>query len=130
MCNISVYQYVSGNIIIIIITAKFCLMMDMFFDCLNVRNTSEFKDKLKPFLKPQDSVDDVRFDWLDQFIFMVHRTLENLEISWDEKDDLDNLEITWDFFHSPTFIFYFHAIPGNSNNCINLFSIASHEERK
>ena len=34
---------------------------------------------------------------------MVHRTLENLEnleISWDEKDDLDNLEnleITWDF---------------------------------
>ena len=44
-------------------------------------------------------------------LLMVHRTLENLEnleISWDEKDDLDNLEnleIIWDFFHSPTSIF-------------------------
>ena len=28
----------------------------------------------------------------------VDRTLENPEISWDEKDDLDNREITWDFF--------------------------------
>ena len=25
------------------------------------------------------------------FVFRVHRTLENLEISWDEKDDLENL---------------------------------------
>ena len=54
---------------------------------------------------------------------MVHRTLENLEnleISWDEKDDLDNLEITWDFFHSPTFIFYFHAIPIIASICSQL----------
>ena len=34
----------------------------------------------------------------------IDRTLENLEISWDEKDDLDNLEITWDFFYFPTFL--------------------------
>ena len=54
---------------------------------------------------------------------MVHRTLENLEISWDEKDDLDNLEnleITWDFFHSHTSIFYFHAIPIIASVCSQL----------
>ena len=43
-------------------TAKFCLMMDKFFDCLNVKNTVEYKTKKKPFLKPYTSVDDVRFD--------------------------------------------------------------------
>ena len=37
--------------------------------------------------------------------------LENLEITWDKKIDLENLEITWDFFHFPTSIFYFDAIP-------------------
>ena len=41
------------------------------------------------------------------------RTLENLEISWDEKIDLENLEnleITWDFFHFPTSIFFIYCI--------------------
>ena len=33
-------------------TAKFCLIMDKFFDCLNVKNTVEHKLKNKPFLKP------------------------------------------------------------------------------
>ena len=33
-------------------TAKFCLMMDKFFDCLNVRNTKDHSIKRKPFLKP------------------------------------------------------------------------------
>ena len=47
-------------------TAKFCLMMDTFFDCLNVKNTMKYKVYQKPFLKP--SVDDVRFAWLDQFL--------------------------------------------------------------
>ena len=48
---------------------------------------------------------------------MVVRTmenLENLEISWDKNIDLENLEISWDFFHFPTYIFYFHAIPNAS----------------
>ena len=48
---------------------------------------------------------------------MVVRTMENLEISWDKKidlEDLENLEISWDFFHFPTYIFYFHAIPNAS----------------
>ena len=30
-------------------TGKFCLMMDKFFDCLNVRNTKEHITKRKPF---------------------------------------------------------------------------------
>ena len=36
----------------------------------------------------------------------VLRTLENLEISWDEKVDL---KITWDFLNFPTSIFSFIA---------------------
>ena len=46
-------------------TAKLCLMMDRFFDCLNVRNTEEHKVKLKEFLKPYKDVNDARFAWLD-----------------------------------------------------------------
>ena len=49
-------------------TAKFCLMLDHFSDCLNVKNTMEYKVKQKPFLKPYTSVDDVRFAWLDRFL--------------------------------------------------------------
>ena len=45
-------------------TAKFCNMMDQFFDCMNVRNTKEHILKIKPFLKPFSDVNDQRFDWL------------------------------------------------------------------
>ena len=31
---------------------KFCLMMDKFFDSLNLKNTKEHITKRKPFLKP------------------------------------------------------------------------------
>lgn len=33
-------------------TATFCMMMDKFFDCLNIRNTKEGITKAKSFLKP------------------------------------------------------------------------------
>lgn len=50
-------------------TASFCLLMDKFFDCMNVRNTKEWNLKQKPFLKPYSSVNDERFDWLrDTFL--------------------------------------------------------------
>ena len=49
-------------------TSNFCLMMDKFFDCMNVRNTSEHLLKAKPFLKPYKSTDDERLNWLDQFL--------------------------------------------------------------
>ena len=48
-------------------TANFCLMMDKFLDCLNVRNTMEHIHKRKPFLKPYESVDDERFEWFSSF---------------------------------------------------------------
>ena len=43
-------------------------MMDKFFDCLYVRNTKEHITKRKPFLKPYESIDSVRFVWLDEFL--------------------------------------------------------------
>eukprot|EP00794_Sanderia_malayensis_P012456 gene12456-13744_t len=46
-------------------TAEFCEKMDMFFDCLNVRNTKEHLLKRKPFLIPYVSPDDSRFAWLE-----------------------------------------------------------------
>ena len=45
-------------------SAKFCIMYDKFFDCLNVRNHKEAVTKSKPFLKPYSSPDDERFTWL------------------------------------------------------------------
>ena len=45
-------------------TAKFCLMMDQFFDFTNVRNKREHPAKQKAFLKPYTTTDDTRFDWL------------------------------------------------------------------
>ena len=49
-------------------TGQFCIMMDKFFDCLNVWNTKEHIIKRKPILKPYESVDDIRFVWLDEFL--------------------------------------------------------------
>ena len=60
-------------------TANFCLMMDKFFYCLNVRNTIEHEFKRKPFLKPYDSVDDERFAWLDKFLEYFRLWKESIE---------------------------------------------------
>ena len=46
-------------------TAKYCEMVDKFFDCLNVRNTKEYECKRKPFLAPYTDADDERFTWLE-----------------------------------------------------------------
>ena len=45
-------------------TAKFCLMMDSFFDFLNVRNKEEQKLKRKSNLRPYSDPDDERFEWM------------------------------------------------------------------
>ena len=45
-------------------TAKFCKMLDSFFDCINVRNTQVVILKREQFLKPYESLDDERFTWL------------------------------------------------------------------
>ena len=43
-------------------TARFILLMDRMFDCLNVRALTEGDHKLKPDLMPYRSVDDPRFE--------------------------------------------------------------------
>ena len=45
-------------------TSKLCMMMDSYFDCLNVRSTTEHIRKKKPFLAPYMSQNDGRFLWL------------------------------------------------------------------
>ena len=45
-------------------TAKYCEMFHSFFDCLNLRNSTESVTKLKPFLVPYSSVNDERFTLL------------------------------------------------------------------
>lgn len=54
-------------------TSKFCEMVESFFDCLNVRSTSEYERKRKPFLAPYKSVDDDRFQWLMDFLEYLKR---------------------------------------------------------
>ena len=49
-------------------TSKFCEMVDGFFDCLNVRSTTEHQKKRKPFLAPYTSLEDERFQWLLEFL--------------------------------------------------------------
>lgn len=45
-------------------TARFCLLMDTFFDILNIRDSNEYQQKCKPNLKPFSSLDDPRLSWL------------------------------------------------------------------
>lgn len=42
-------------------TAKLCEMVDSFFDCLNVRSTTEHVRKRKPFVAPYTSLHDLRY---------------------------------------------------------------------
>ena len=66
-------------------TGKFCLMMDKFFDCLNVRNTKEHVSKRKLFLKPYEPSDDVRFVWLDEFLNYFKLWKDSIEERSDAK---------------------------------------------
>ena len=62
------------------VTATFYEMVDMFFDCLNVRGTTEYNRKNRLFLAPFRSVDDDRFGWLEKtFLGYLH--------SWEARID-------------------------------------------
>ena len=52
-------------------TAKLCLLMDSFFDVMNIRNIQSHEFKRKPFLAPFTSVNDDRFGWL-QNVFLKY----------------------------------------------------------
>jgi len=45
-------------------TAKFCMMINDFFDCTNVRSTTEHVSKRNQLIKPYTSLEDERFQWL------------------------------------------------------------------
>ena len=64
-------------------TARFCGLVDNFFDIMNIRNCNEHTHKIKPFLKPFSSLDDERFKWLTD-VFL------NYFASW--KESIDNRE--------------------------------------
>ena len=79
-------------------TAEFCLMMDTFFDCLNVRNTKEHELKKKPNLRPYQSTDDIRFEWLDTFLQYFNRWIESIEARNDTNYSANarsNMSISW-----------------------------------
>ena len=73
-------------------TAQFCLMMDKFFDCLNVSNRKEWQEKQRDFLKPYESV--------DCFLFYFEQWKESIQ----NRDDSNytaharsNMFISWQF---------------------------------
>ena len=53
---------------------QFCMMMNDFFDCINVRSLTEHVRKINHFIKPYNSRDDERFTWLKD-VFLQY--LEN-----------------------------------------------------
>ena len=52
-------------------TARFCEMMNPFFDCPNVQSTTEHIRKRNNLLVPYSSPDDARFEWLKNTFFGV-----------------------------------------------------------
>ena len=55
-------------------TAKFCEMMNGFFDCTNVRSLTEHTRKKNPFIRPYESLEDERLTWLkDVFLAYLQR---------------------------------------------------------
>lgn len=71
-------------------TQKFVRNMDKFFDCLNVRNPTEYIKKRKPNLKPYTETSDPRF----KVNLLVEFTIATLtyEIQWLKEDFLKYLD--------------------------------------
>ena len=61
-------------------TAKYCEMMDKFFDGFNVTNTKEYQQKRKQFLAPYTNANDERFNWLEnEFLSYFSTWKESIE---------------------------------------------------
>ena len=61
-------------------TVEFCILIDTFFDCLNVRNKEEYKIKRKPNSKPYSDVNDERFSWLkNEFLHYFQEWKNSIE---------------------------------------------------
>ena len=59
-------------------TSNFCMMVDGFFDFLNVRSTTEDLKKRKSFLAPY-TLPDARFKWLNDFLHYLKTWKESRE---------------------------------------------------
>jgi hypothetical protein len=60
-------------------TAKFCEMMNSFFDCTNVRSLNEGTRKNNSFIVPYESPEDARLTWLkDVFLNYLERWKESI----------------------------------------------------
>ena len=65
---------------------------------LNVRNTKENELKRKPNLRPYESPDDIRFEWLDTFLQYFNRWKESIEARNDANytaNARSNMFISW-----------------------------------
>ena len=61
-------------------TAEFCILMDAFFDRLNVQNKEEYKINRRPNLKPCSDVTDERFSWPEnQFLCYFQEWKNSIE---------------------------------------------------
>jgi hypothetical protein len=88
-------------------TEAFIRRMDRLFDCLNVRNHSEWQQKRKEDLKPYTSPDDSRLKWLkeDFLLYLDHWEASVCGQTADEKkkkmlssETLEGLRITVNSF--------------------------------
>ena len=70
-------------------TARLCKMMNDFFDCLNVRSTTEHLRKQNALLAPYRAVHDERFNWL-QNVFLNY--LKNWKCSVDTREGFSENE--------------------------------------
>ena len=70
-------------------TARLCKMMNDFFDCLNIRSTTEHLRKQNALLAPYRAVDDERFNWLQN---VFHEYLKNWKCSADAREGFSDDE--------------------------------------
>ena len=79
-------------------TALYCEMFDSFFDCFNVRSKKDHIRKIKPFLAPYTSSDDLRFEWLEKGMLQyLNSWKESIEKHPGEfsKGDKNKMFISW-----------------------------------
>ena len=70
-------------------TADLCMMMDKFFDLLNIKNDIEHTTSIKEFLTPFTSPNDKRFKWLlNDFLSYFERWQESIEGTRNEHPSL------------------------------------------
>lgn len=69
-------------------TAKFCGMLDTFFDCFNIRSLSEGSETRKAFLLPYKNVNNEPCSWLtDKLVHYLsewHRSIKERSGNFDE----------------------------------------------